>query len=154
MLDRTNTPILRTREGLEALPAGAVIRDADGDIGTVNLDSEDFTVAGFDKPLNASFFRLPVHWLNAGTVRADSPEPLTAQVHQLVAEARSLAAQQESELDELRSENGGVPEENLHAWDQLRFDKHAYQDSELLERVIDRLAELFGEPKPVAVGKF
>lgn len=72
---------LHTVPDLDALPAGAVIEDNEGD-GGISLGNGTFEVVGFRDPVYSSFFAFPVRLIS----------PLPAEDEQIVREIKDLDA--------------------------------------------------------------
>ncbi|GAB2329260.1 hypothetical protein [Streptomyces variabilis] len=138
---------------LDVLPAGIEIRDADGDTGTKIRDGA-YDVIGYEGPQRADWFAYPVTVTNPSSATLEMVAGLSVprvtlpgvlvELRNIVADVRELYDRQEAELDKLRDEDGDVPSENLPRWDELRYDIHAGQDSDMLGAVLGRLEKLIG----------
>lgn len=148
----TNTPRIDTPAILDELSAGTEVRDADGDTGIKTNDGA-WQVIGYGWALDADWFTFPVAVINPTPETAelvgDLAGPTTlptvmTELRSIIAEVRKLYDEQEAELGELRDEDGDVPSGNLRRWDELRYDVHGEQDSNMLGEALARLEKLVG----------
>ncbi|MFJ9158717.1 hypothetical protein ACIRPS_18185 [Streptomyces griseoviridis] len=144
------TTLIGSPAVLDELPAGTEVQDADGDSGTKTRDG-GWKVVGFGWALDPDWFRFPVHVVNPTAATAElvadlagpqTPHDLKSEIRGILGDIHRLWEKQEAELDELRDEDGDVPSDSLRAWDELRYDAHPEQDSEMLGTVVSRLEKL------------